>query len=95
MTYEHACLGRGPTDSNSSILYFGFSVFSVIWGIYFSLKANPNSMKTSDSGTVLAQVPHGQMLVTFGPSKRSRRLGNARGERRKLAQFRRNVPPGI
>jgi len=50
-----ACLGRGPTDSNSSILYFDFSVFSVIWGICFSLKANPNGMKTSDSGTVLAQ----------------------------------------
>jgi hypothetical protein len=30
-------------------------VFSVIWGICFSLKANPNGMKTSDSGTVLAQ----------------------------------------
>ena len=55
MTYEHACLGRGPTDSNSSIPYFDFSVFSVIWGICFSLKANPNGMKTSDSGTVLAQ----------------------------------------
>jgi hypothetical protein len=51
---ESACLGRGPTDSNSSIPYFGFSVFSVIWGICFSLKANPNGMKTSDSGTVLA-----------------------------------------
>ena len=49
------CLGRGPTDSNSSILYFDFSVFSVIWGICFSLKANPNGMKTSDSGTLLAQ----------------------------------------
>jgi hypothetical protein len=55
MTYERACLGRGPTDSNSSIIYFDFSVFSVIWGICFSLKANPNGMKTSDSGTVLAQ----------------------------------------
>jgi hypothetical protein len=52
---EHACLGRGPTDSNSSILYFDFSVFSVIWGICFSLNANPNGIKTSDSGTVLAQ----------------------------------------
>jgi hypothetical protein len=50
-----ACLGRGPTDSNSSIPYFGFSVFSVIWEICFSIKANPNGMKTSDSGTVLAQ----------------------------------------
>jgi hypothetical protein len=55
MTYEHACLGRGPTDNNNSIPCFGFSVFSVIWGICFSLKANPNGMKTSDSGTVLAQ----------------------------------------
>ena len=49
------CLGRGPTDSNSSIPYFDFSVFSVSWGICFSLKANPNDMKRSDSGTVLAQ----------------------------------------
>jgi hypothetical protein len=55
MTYEHACLGRGPTDNNNSIPCFGFSVFSVIWGICFSLKANPNGMKTSDSGTLLAQ----------------------------------------
>jgi hypothetical protein len=38
---ESVCLGRGPTDSNSSILYFGFFVFSVIWGFCFSLKANP------------------------------------------------------
>jgi hypothetical protein len=30
-------------------------VFSVIWGICFSLKANPNGMKRSDSGTLLAQ----------------------------------------
>jgi hypothetical protein len=50
-----ACLGRGPTDSNSSIPYFGLSVFSVIWGICFSLRNNPNGMKTSDSGIVLAQ----------------------------------------
>jgi hypothetical protein len=52
---QRVCFGRGPTDSNSSIPYFGFSVFSVIWGICFSLKANPNGMETSDSGTVLAQ----------------------------------------
>jgi hypothetical protein len=52
---QRACLGRGPTDSNGSILYFDFSVFSVIWGICFSLNANPNGMKTSDSGTPLAQ----------------------------------------
>src|SRR5713226_4581378 len=50
-----ACLGHGPTDSNSSIPYFGFTVFSVIWGIRFSLTANPHVMKTSDSGTVLAR----------------------------------------
>jgi hypothetical protein len=30
-------------------------VFSAIWGICFSLKANPNAMKRSDSGTLLAQ----------------------------------------
>ena len=35
--WQRACLGRGPTDSNSSIPYFGFSVFSVIWGICFSV----------------------------------------------------------
>jgi hypothetical protein len=63
-----ACLGRGPTDSNSSIPYFGFSVFSVIWGICFSLKANPNGMKTSDSddsrsgGDVLGQSPERQIV---------------------------------
>lgn len=39
--YVGARLGRGPSDSNSSILYFDFSVFSVIWGICFSLKAKP------------------------------------------------------
>src|SRR6202021_2634234 len=49
------CLGRGPTDSNNSIHSSGFSVFSVIWGICFSLKPNLNGIKTSDSGTVLAQ----------------------------------------
>jgi hypothetical protein len=49
-----ACLGRGPSDSNSSIPYFDFSVFSTIWGTCFLLKANPNGMKISDSGTVLA-----------------------------------------
>ena len=49
------CLGRALSDSNSSITYFDFSVFSAIWGICFSLKANPNAMKTSDSGTLLAQ----------------------------------------
>ena len=52
---ERTCLGRGPTDSNNSVHSSGFSVFSVIWGICFSLKASPNGMKTSDSGTVLAQ----------------------------------------
>jgi hypothetical protein len=49
------CLGRALSDSNSSINYFDFSVFSVIWGICFSLKANPNGMKRSDTGTLLAQ----------------------------------------
>ena len=46
---------RGPIDSNNSIHSSGFSVFSVIWGIFFSLNANPHGMKTSDSGTVSAQ----------------------------------------
>ena len=50
-----ACLERAPSDSNCSIHHFDFSVFSVIWGICFLLKDNPNSMNTSDSGTLLAQ----------------------------------------
>jgi hypothetical protein len=41
--------------SNNPIPYFGFSVFSIIWEICFSLKANPNGTKRLDSGTVLAQ----------------------------------------
>jgi len=52
---RRTCLGRALSDSNSSISYFYYSVFSAIWGICFSLKANPNVMKTSDSGTLLAQ----------------------------------------
>ena len=52
---QRACPGRALSDSNSSITYFDFSVFSVIWGVCFSLKANPNGMKTSDNGTLLAQ----------------------------------------
>ncbi len=51
-------MGGALSDSNSSINYFHFSVFSVIWGICFSLKANPISMKRSDSGTLLAQEAH-------------------------------------
>jgi hypothetical protein len=42
---ERACLGRALSDSNSSINYFHFSVFSAIWGICFSLKGNPNGSK--------------------------------------------------
>jgi hypothetical protein len=42
---EDTCLGRALSDSNSSINYFDFSVFSAIWGICFSLKANPNGAK--------------------------------------------------
>jgi hypothetical protein len=42
---QRACLRRGPTDSNSSIAYFDLSVFSVLWGICFSLTANPNGKK--------------------------------------------------
>ena len=38
------CLGRALSDSNSSINFFHFSVFSAFWGICFSLKANPNGM---------------------------------------------------
>ena len=38
---ERACLGRGSTDSNSSIPYFGFSVFSVNLGnLLFAQKLN-------------------------------------------------------
>jgi hypothetical protein len=43
-------------------------VFSVIWGICFSLKANPNGMKRSDSGTLLAQ---GTRLLRADASKAS------------------------
>src|ERR1700689_3879317 len=43
--HRFQCLGRALSDSNSSINYFDFSVFSVIWGICFSLKANPNGTK--------------------------------------------------
>lgn len=53
VTWQRACLGRALSDSNSSIAYFDFSVFSAIWGICFSLKANPNGMKRSDSGTLV------------------------------------------
>ena len=42
---QSACLGRALSDSNSSISFFDFPVFSVIWGICFSLKANPNGTK--------------------------------------------------
>jgi hypothetical protein len=31
-------------------------MFSTIWGICFSLKANPKSLKTSGSGTVVGQA---------------------------------------
>jgi len=51
------CLGRGPTDSNSSIPCFGFSVFSVIWGICFSVKDNPNGLKTMHSCTLRTGLP--------------------------------------
>jgi hypothetical protein len=39
------CLGRVPTDSNGSNSQFSSSVFSLTWGICFSLKANPNGSK--------------------------------------------------
>jgi len=55
MTYEHTCLGRALSDSNSSINYFELSVFSALWGICFSLKATPDKMKRLDSGTLLGQ----------------------------------------
>jgi hypothetical protein len=51
-------LGRVLADSNSSISYFDFPVFSVIWGICFSLEANLNGIKRSDSGPLLAQGAH-------------------------------------
>ena len=35
------CLGRVPTDSNGSNGQFTSSVFSLTWGLCFSLKANP------------------------------------------------------
>ena len=38
--YHAFRLGRALSDSNRSINCFHFSVFSVIWGICFSLKAN-------------------------------------------------------
>src|SRR5271157_391720 len=63
-------LGRAPSDSNSSTHYFDFSVFSVIWGVCFSLKANPNGIKRSDSGAVLAQ-----QLACFLLAKRDGVLG--------------------
>jgi hypothetical protein len=69
-----ACLGRALSDSNSSISYFDFPVFSVIWGICFSLKANPNGMKRSDSGTLLAQGTR----LRFADTSSSRPL-NTRG----------------
>src|ERR1700733_7245537 len=43
---------RGSAPSTCS---FRFSVFPTTWGIFFSLKANPNYFKAMDSGTVLAQ----------------------------------------
>ena len=43
--HRFQCLGRALSDSNSSINYLHFSVLSAIWGICFSLKANPNGTK--------------------------------------------------
>jgi hypothetical protein len=39
-------------------------MFSTIWGICFSLEANLNALKTSDSGTVVAQR---ERLLLEGP----------------------------
>jgi hypothetical protein len=44
-------------------------VISVSWGICFSLKANPNALRRSDSGTVLAQ---GTRLLFAAPGKANR-----------------------
>ncbi len=52
---QSVCLLSADPGSKGSIRYFRFSMFSIIWGICFSLKANLNALKTSDSGTVMAQ----------------------------------------
>ena len=56
--HRFQCLGRALSDSNRSINYFDFSVFSVIWGLAFRSKLTPMARKTSHSGTLLAQGAH-------------------------------------
>jgi hypothetical protein len=76
---ENACLGRALSDSNSSINYFNFPVFSTIWGICFSLKANPNGTKniafwhTFGTGDAPAS-PSG--LLFYGPIRSIGRIGD-------------------
>jgi hypothetical protein len=43
MVTDNIWVGQGPTDSDNSIAYFDFSVFSAIWEICFSLKAKPHA----------------------------------------------------
>jgi hypothetical protein len=50
------CLRSVAPGSYSPICYFRLSMFSTIWGICVSLKANLNSLKTSRSSTVVAQA---------------------------------------
>ena len=74
---QHARLGRALSDSNSSINYFHFPVFSVIWGICFSLKANPNGKKNiafwHTFGTGDAPALRNRVVILFeGPAFISR-----------------------
>src|SRR5579871_3013492 len=50
-----ACLGRIPSRSNGSNNSPHFLLFSTIWGICFSLKANPNSSNAGSFDTVLTR----------------------------------------
>jgi hypothetical protein len=69
------CAGSSVAlGSNSPICYFRLSMFSTIWGICFSLKANLNSLKASGSGTVVTQakrlfVVYLKSAVTAGVSE--------------------------
>jgi hypothetical protein len=52
---KSVCLLSAASGSNGPICYFRFSMLSTNWGICFSLKDNPNALKTLNSGTVVAQ----------------------------------------
>jgi hypothetical protein len=56
-------------------------VFSVILGICFSLKANPNGMKTLDSGALLAQT------IGVNPSNAGRAFDSPFHFRQSLVEF--------